>query len=273
MSVLLQQNNAEIFRAVDGTAAPLLFKGGIPYDGESLFAVDTVGDVDHYHQGLPFTAEGRLAVEGAPPVTYNSGAAPITATGKLSTAIVVIPNLYVNPQFAGGGVNTACDGHEVIFETNEYDYQPIGDGYFEYLSNTNDVNGRSPQQFALNVNNPDLVVGQTYLITYEYRNTSDLNYGAAMAFTNDSGITITSEQRRALPNSQGKLFIEFTVDDPTYTANVRVGCGTTANNGVQLAISRPVFIDTELPAGDDAVVWNGGVPYTDDGRVLITVEG
>jgi hypothetical protein len=186
---------------------------------------------------------------------------------------VVLPNLYVNPQFAGGGPNQPCDDHEVVFETNDYDYQDIGDGYFEYLSNTNDVNGRSPQQFALEVNNPALTVGGTYLLTYEYRNLSDVNYGAALALSNVSGLTINSEQRRSLPNSSGILSVNFTVDDAVYTANIRVGCGTTANNGVQLGVSNPVLIDTDIPAADLPAEYNGGVPYTADGRVLITVEG
>jgi hypothetical protein len=276
MSVLLQQNNAEIFRAVDGTAAPLLFKGGIPYDGESLFAVDTVGDVDHYHQGLPFTAEGRLAVEGAPPVTYNSGAAPITATGKLSTAIVVIPNLYVNAELNFSDNFGAPFDHTFPFEDDQtfMTNDPDGTGNIAY-SNFNGGLRRCPLQFALEVNNPDLVVGHKYRLELEGINDSGFNYGAALSMLNISGLTVTASQRRLDDGDfWRKVFYEFVIDDAVYTSNIRFGCGTTSANEVQLIMGRCLLVDLTAAEQDGEVAeWNGGVPYTADGRVLITVEG
>ena len=154
-----------------------------------------------------------------------------------------LTNLYLNPELAGGDAATAATGHEIIFQTQEWDYEPVPDqpGFFRFHSNTGAIEGRSPQQYNLATNNPDLVVGEEYEISYFVENLGTAGYQACVAL---SGLTNVTETLRdtSLPAGQSRRArYRFTVDDAGYDMNVRVGSGTTSNINREIRGSLPVL--------------------------------
>ena len=274
MSQLLQQNRYQSYVAADGVTPPAFVKNGIPYAASGAFAVTTTSAIDHYHQGLPFSAEGRLCIETiSPPVRVGNGATPFTASGKVAVAVNAVPNEYVNPELAGGSVNIPATAHTLVFNSNGCDYTAIpatAPQAFEFFSNTQNISGRSVQAYALEVNNPALQIGGRYRIQYTAQSLNNESYTAAIAVSGATGITILGSQRRVDSSGvEAVIFYEFEVDSVPYSASFRVGCGTTSNNTVQMVVRTPVFAQTNAPA-TTAAAHNGGVPYSDDGRVLLS---
>ena len=266
MSTLLQQNRGALFVA-DGVGAPARFSGGIPYGPAGAVAIDTVGVVDHFHQGLPLTAEGRIAASALDPVRFNSGSMPLDAAGRLGMFIDDVTSLYVNPEFAGGGVDTPPTSHTIPFNSNGFDTEPdlARPGFFKCLSNTQDINGRSALQINLKNTNPALIVGNSYRIGYTVRNLSPNNYGSVLNTQSSTSITFLSNNRRSFPNGLDNVFYEFTIDAADWELNIRVGCGTTANNIWRGEIYNPTLVD--ITNSGAAVAWNGGLGYTDTGAL------
>ena len=269
MSVLLQQNRNEGLLALDGTAAPFRFKGGIPYEAVGAIALDTTSPIDHYHQGLPFSAAGRLCVSALPPARFNDGAMPLDADGKLSGAINVLTNLYVNPTFQNDGTTTGVpDNHSVIFGTAPWQVDLGTPNKFN--SNTTGISGRAVLTYSIATNNPALTVGNSYRISYEIQNANEGSYSACVSTSGASNVTVLNSATGVPGLSSRRCWIEFSIDADPYEIVIRAGCGTTANNTSNIIVSAATLYDLDEFNNVNPVVWNGGVPYNDAGSVVFT---
>ena len=155
-------------------------------------------------------------------------------------------NIYVNSDFTGGGVDTAPNNHG----------GPILDGggsvNFDYsgifplmVSDASFGGGRAYVFYNVHTNNPDLEVGETYRVSYNAEKLEDRvngQYSAAIAVSNPTNITPVSEQRRVVfGEGLTEVFYEFTVDDPSFTLQVRFGSGTTSTRSDIITYQNPAL--------------------------------
>lgn len=153
------------------------------------------------------------------------------------------PNLYVNPELAGGGLNTPPTNHTVGFGTVEYDMVPSLDypGFFEFNGNTDQDAGRAYLAYDLFDNNPTLEVGVPYRYESEFFLVDGSSYSAAITVSGDNNVTILANQPVAVQGVWVPVWFEFTVDDPTFGLNIRAGTGTTAVSPFFTKVRRPTL--------------------------------
>ena len=149
-------------------------------------------------------------------------------------------NIYVNFELAGGDPPTA---HTIGFGTAPHSIDAIGDGFFEFHSNTDGSLARTYLNYELAVNNPALTVGNTYRMSVECENISGNNYGVALNMASLVNITIGNANTQSLANQTLRLFSEFVIDAGGYVANIRFGTGTTSNNVTEMKFRRPKIVD------------------------------
>ena len=149
-------------------------------------------------------------------------------------------NIYVNFELAGGDPPTS---HTIGFGTAPHSIDSIGDGFFEFHSNTDGSLARTYLNYELAVNNPALTVGNNYRMSVECENISGNNYGVALNMASLVNITLGLASTQSPANQTVRLFSEFVVDAGGYVANIRFGTGTTSNNVTEMKFRRPKLID------------------------------
>ena len=243
---------------------------GLNLDSTGAIYAVADGVIDHYHQGLPFDENGRLVVTEDPKVrvdqsipfsvdgfmclgdegiSYISQGLAYTALGAIAfTGSSFAVNIYVNPELAGGvdapeGSNTgAPTSHSWSFSTAASQMVDNGDGTFDVITNPAS-NGGVRRALTYNVfdNNPDLVVGRTYKITYEVENVgSSQLVGGTAAISN---VTINDSNFNVQGGTSGQVFVEFTIDATPFAINVRVGTGPTTGANTRVTISEPKLVE------------------------------
>jgi hypothetical protein len=108
MSALLQGvpirvDDGSIY-AINGITPVDHFHNGLPYEADGALSMDNVGAITHHHQGLPFTALGRLAI-GLTPTYFGSGAAPFNVDGRLAVATVIPTHFSSGVGYTGAGIS------------------------------------------------------------------------------------------------------------------------------------------------------------------------
>ena len=243
---------------------------GLNIDATGAVYAVSDGVIDHHHQGLPFDENGRLVVTEDPKVRVDQsvpfsadgfmclgdGGISYVAQGLAYTALGAIAftggsfpvNLYVNPELAGGvdapeGSNTgAPTAHTWSFATAASQMVDNGDGTFDVITNPASNGGvRRTLTYSVFDNNPDLVVGRTYRLTFEVSNigSSQLVGGTA----NISDVTVNSSNNNVPGGTSGQVFVEFTIDATPFSINVRVGTGPTTNTDTRVTISKPTLFE------------------------------
>ena len=189
------------------------------------------------------------------------------------------PDIYVNPELAGGADSGPIDGnfpptaHSLGFRTVTGNPEAQGGGIFHWHFNAEIDSGRCYLVYEL-INNPGLIVGKTYRISWNVENLQGSNYGAALNIANLTDVTILDSNTAAIAGTTSTLFAEFTVDDTGFAAQFRVGVGTTSNNTTELVVSNPQFADlTNLDKNNivveaaDPTRFDQGIPFTASGAV------
>ena len=110
-----------------------------------------------------------------------------------------------------------------------------------------------------------------YRLEYLARSTNGAGYSAALTLTGGAGLNILASNR-GIPSSgiEVPIYYEFEITDAVYAGGVRAGCGTTANNVVQMAVRKPSLTQIDPPDFALPTAYNAGVPYSSDGRVILT---
>lgn len=153
------------------------------------------------------------------------------------------PNLYVNRIFAGGDdtVSTGVagvspDSHTFIFDTVNF----INNRDNTVTFNTEEVSGRRCLVYDLFANNgDDFGIGDSVRIEYEVTKVNAGNYAAALNLSGLSGVTVTNSNLVATGQAASTIFAEIVIDALPFTALIRIGCGTTANNTAHLIYGKP----------------------------------
>lgn len=151
------------------------------------------------------------------------------------------PTLYVNPELAGGAdLTTPPANHGSGFGTTtgiqSDEYAP---GFFEWLFNAEEASGRGYLTYQLFQNNPTLTVGETYVFSYQVQKLNAGNYGATLNASSTNGITVVTNDVVIGGNTTKRCSIVFTVDAPIYSAQFRIGNGTTSDNTAHMLYTRP----------------------------------
>ena len=165
------------------------------------------------------------------------------------------PNLYLNPELAGGAASGPVagdfppDDHGLGFNTTTGIPEAIGGGNFQWHFNEARISARAYLTYNIAANHPALVIGTNYRIRWLARNPTGSNYGAALNLSSVVDIDLVDDHRAAAPNATTELFTEFRVTSGAYAAIARIGVGTTSNNAVELDIFEPTFVnlDTLVP--------------------------
>ena len=143
-------------------------------------------------------------------------------------------------------------GHSLPFNTAPSLPIDNGDGTFDWYQNPSRASGRSFLSYNLETNNPGLTVGSKY----RFDGFVDTLAGNStiVASVSGSGYTVTaSELRCGQPGNSVNVFAEFTIDDPTYTMEIRAGVGVTTNRTEELILRNPLLrevITDAVPAPD-----------------------
>ena len=153
------------------------------------------------------------------------------------------PNLYVNRTFLGGdntvatGVaGVAPDAHSFIFDTVDF----VNNRDNTVTFNTEEVSGRRCLVYDLFANNgDDFEIGDTVRIEYEVTKINAGIYSAALNLSGISGVTVTNSNLVATGQATSTVFAEIVIDALPFTATIRIGCGTTANNTTHLIYGKP----------------------------------
>ena len=167
----------------------------------------------------------------------------VEATGYTQVGNVwreVTSPLYPNDKLAGGGPSGPIDGnnppllHSLGFNT--VDSFPTADlnGFEEWEFNPLQENGRS--YLFIEIGGAPLVVGQTYRLSVQAIGSG--SYGAGLTITNIVGLTVLDSFRN-VGTDWRTLYYDFSVDNASFAGQVRYGCGTTANNTVNMRVTHP----------------------------------
>ena len=189
------------------------------------------------------------------------------------------PDIYVNPELAGGADSGPIAGnfpptaHSLGFRTVTGNPEAQGGGIFHWRFNAETASGRCYLVYEL-INNPGLIVGKTYRISWNVENLQGSSYGAALNIANLTDVTILDSNTAAIAGTTSTLFAEFTVDGAGFAAQFRVGVGTTSNNTTELVVSNPQLNDTTHVDHNDIVIessnptrFDQGIPFTASGAV------
>ena len=256
--------------AIQGDGPPDTYVNGLPFEAGRL-AIDIGPTTPRWHQGLPFTPAGRIACGNLAPSRFNSGTMPLTPAGRLAVDLVESPavNLYANPELAGGGLNTPPTDHSVIFNTNEYDFEEYLPGLFQMQANFNETSGRCPLVYDLAANNPDLIVGARYRISWDIENNSNNFYARGITIQSASNIEVLVRQEGVAATGVTTVYAEFRALTAGYAAVIRIGNGTTANSSFWFTIRNPKLVNLDVSPFPEDVAH--GVNYAADGSVQMEV--
>jgi hypothetical protein len=153
-----------------------------------------------------------------------------------------IPNLYVNPELAGGVDNTSPPtAHTLAFGPLDYVYEDQGDGTFKMHINQGASAGRLMLQYSLVDNNPDLVLQNLYRVSWDVRAENSGTF--VLGLNGFSNVTIRQTSRFPVVGEWATVSYQFTPDLAGYTGNFRVGVGPTNTQEQGLEIRRPRLID------------------------------
>ena len=157
------------------------------------------------------------------------------------------PTLYVNHRFA----NTVTPGevppdfHTIGFGTVDSEMLPIEGltDFWMFHSNAALEDGRNYLAYEVGVNNPDLIVGETYQLTYLTNNLVGGAGATVFALVGATDVT-TAYINRTAPVGGGWTLVgvEFTPDAPGWALQVRVGTGTSANQTNSVQVKDPKLI-------------------------------
>lgn len=255
--------------AIQGDGPPDSYVNGLPFEAGRL-AIDIGPTNPRWHQGLPLTPAGRVACGNLAPSRFNSGTMPLTPAGRLAVDIVeaTAVNLYANPELAGGGLNTPPTDHGVVFGTNEYDFEEYLPGIFQMQANFNETNGRCPLAYDLGANNPDLVIGDRYRISWDIENNSNNFYARGITVTGESNVEVIELNQGVAATGVTTVSAVFR-PSAGYAAVIRIGNGTTANSSFWFTIRNPKLVNLDVSPFPEAVAH--GVNYAADGSVQMEI--
>ena len=153
-----------------------------------------------------------------------------------------IPNLYVNPEFAGGVDDTTPPtAHTTVFNTLGYKFIDNGSGVFTVDINDVVATGRLLLQYNTKVNNPTLTVQNLYRISWDVRATASATFVLATQGITDT--TIRTFQNEPALGTWATISAEFTPDTAAWTCNFRIGVGPTTNQTQRLEVRNPRLVD------------------------------
>lgn len=159
------------------------------------------------------------------------------------------PNLYVNPELAGGGPSGPAHGganlpptaHAIGFNTANAQPVEITPNVFEWHTNYDLQAGvRSYLAYDLTANNPGLEVGETYRASYEVENVGT-EPGTVMTMSGVADITPTPVNINVAPGATETVAIDLEVIGAGYTGQIRVGTGVTTSSSGAYIIRNPKF--------------------------------
>ena len=152
-------------------------------------------------------------------------------------------NVYPNTQLAGGapsgpsngGQNNPPTGHTIPFNTGDSRPVLLDSGLWGWETNYNETSSRTALNKEL-ATIPNLQVGAVY--RFAVNTQGSRSYTAALTLSNATNITVLDSFRVSGTDVRVNYY-DFSVDSPAYSANLRMGSGTTANNTVRVTIFNP----------------------------------
>lgn len=157
------------------------------------------------------------------------------------------PNLYLNPELAGGSASGPVAGnnpptnHTIGFNTGNSQPLPLDGGRFEWDCNYSEEAGVRTY-LSLQISDLTLEIGTSYLITYEVQYVSGTSPLLSFGISGTTNLEVEFLNTQASPGGPTTVGAKITPTGPGYAGSTRAGQGITTGSDNRIIVRSPRLV-------------------------------